>query len=63
MMEDVLIPMPTIWIRSYPTIINMFLDDCQLAILSHDSSDTLFLQSTKSIFKFIGFDEENVQEV
>ena len=48
MMEDVLIPMPTIWIRSYPTIINMFLDDCQLAILSHDSSDTLFLQSTKN---------------
>jgi len=50
MLNDELIPLPSIWIRSIPTIINNLLDDCQLAVKLKNSNDTLFIQPTKNTF-------------
>ena len=48
MLNDVMIPLPSIWVRSYPTIVNILLDDCHLAILSKSGKDTLFIQPTQN---------------
>ncbi len=50
MLDEVLIPLPSIWVRSYPTIVNLLLDNCQLAIVDVDGLDTLFNQQTQNTF-------------
>ncbi len=49
LLDEVLVPMPSLWVRVIPTLVNSLLDQCELTIRS-EAGDTIFLEETKNGF-------------